>query len=87
MDPYRLGEMEERLARLIWENAPVRTGELPGRDRQQLRILMDKYTLEIFLGDGEKTVSSLIYTPLDAAEIAFQCDGPVDVVYHKIKEK
>ena len=28
MDPYRLGEMEERLARLIWENAPVRTGEL-----------------------------------------------------------
>ncbi len=28
MEPYKLGEMEERFAELIWEHAPVRSGEL-----------------------------------------------------------
>lgn len=28
MEPYKLGEMEERFAELIWERAPVRSGEL-----------------------------------------------------------
>lgn len=28
MDPYKLGEMEERFANLIWSCAPVGTGEL-----------------------------------------------------------
>ena len=28
MDPYKLGEMEQRLADLIWRHAPLRTREL-----------------------------------------------------------
>ena len=28
MNPYKLGEMEQRLADLIWENAPVASGQL-----------------------------------------------------------
>lgn len=28
MDTYKLGEMEEKFAELIWEKAPIRTGEL-----------------------------------------------------------
>ena len=28
MEPYKLGEMEEKLAELIWEHAPLRSGEL-----------------------------------------------------------
>ena len=28
MDPYKLGEMEQRMADLIWRNAPLRTREL-----------------------------------------------------------
>ena len=28
MHPYKLGEMEQRFADLIWENAPVASGEL-----------------------------------------------------------
>ena len=28
METYKLGEMEERLAELIWEHAPLRSGEL-----------------------------------------------------------
>ena len=28
MQPYKLGEMEQKFADLIWENAPVASGEL-----------------------------------------------------------
>lgn len=28
MEPYKLGEMEEKFAELIWEHAPIATGEL-----------------------------------------------------------
>ena len=28
MEPYKLGEMEARFADLIWEHAPIRSGEL-----------------------------------------------------------
>ncbi|MCI8773125.1 MAG: BlaI/MecI/CopY family transcriptional regulator [Lachnospiraceae bacterium] len=28
MNPYKLGEMEQRFADLIWENAPVASGQL-----------------------------------------------------------
>ena len=28
MERYKLGEMERRLAELIWENAPLASGEL-----------------------------------------------------------
>ena len=28
MEPYKLGEMEQKFADLIWENEPVPSGEL-----------------------------------------------------------
>ena len=28
MEPYKLGEMEQRFADLIWANAPIASGEL-----------------------------------------------------------
>lgn len=28
MEPYKLGEMEQRFADMIWENAPISSGEL-----------------------------------------------------------
>lgn len=36
-----------------------------------LRILMDKFTLEVFANDGEQAMTSLIYTPLCARDIRF----------------
>lgn len=39
--------------------------------RIKLRILMDRYTVEVFVNDGEQAMSSLIYTPLEADGIRF----------------
>ena len=45
----------------------------------KLRILLDKYSVEIFANDGEKVMSSLFYTPLKADIILFDSDGTAQI--------
>jgi beta-fructofuranosidase len=40
-----------------------------------LRIIMDRYSIEVFTGDGEHTLSICIDTPLSADRISLQCIG------------
>ena len=40
-----------------------------------LRILIDRYSVEIFVNGGEQVMTSLIYTPLDASGICFESNG------------
>ena len=49
----------------------VREGKL------SLRLLMDKESIELFINDGERVVTSLIPTPLEADGITFTADAPV----------
>ena len=53
----------------------------------KLRFVMDKYSVELFVSDGEQAASSVIYTPLDAKGIRFVCDGAarVDVEKYNIE--
>ena len=44
-----------------------------------LRVLMDKESVELFINDGERVVTSLIPTPLDADGISFEADAPISV--------
>lgn len=44
-------------------------------DRIKLRILIDRYSVEIFVNDGEKAMTSLIDSPAAAEGIVFTCDG------------
>ena len=55
-------------------------------EKISLRILMDKFTLEVFANDGEQAMTSLIYTPLCARDIRFSCDGSaeISVVMHEL---
>lgn len=41
----------------------------------KLRLLIDKYSVEIFANDGEQAMTSLIYTTQEAKDIRFQADG------------
>lgn len=49
--------------------APIQNGEI------DLRIIMDKYSLELFAGDGACAASMTLYTPLTADRISFSADG------------
>ena len=41
----------------------------------KLRMILDKYSAELFINDGCQTFSTTFYTPLEADEIVFRCDG------------
>ncbi len=52
----------------------------------KLRIILDRYSAEIFINDGEKVMTSLIYTDIGADGISFFCDGEalIDVVKYEL---
>ncbi len=54
----------------------------------KLRIILDRYSAEIFVNDGEQVLSATIYTDLQADGISFFADGIVsmDVVKYEIRE-
>lgn len=41
----------------------------------KLRIILDKYSVEVFVNDGEQVLSATFYTPSVADGICFECDG------------
>ncbi|MCR4901425.1 MAG: GH32 C-terminal domain-containing protein [Butyrivibrio sp.] len=46
----------------------------PENGKYKLRFIMDKYSIELFVNDGEKTASAMVDTPLEADEIGFSAD-------------
>ena len=64
--------------------AAIRNSNLKtSKDKLQLRFILDKYSAEIFLNDGQQVFSSTFYTPLEADGIRFICDGKAVVNIEK----
>ena len=59
------------------------------KDVINLRILVDRFSVEIFVNDGEQVMTSLIYTPVDASGISFASNGNthLDVTKYDIEVK
>ena len=47
------------------------------RGRIRLRLILDRFSAEVFVNDGEKVMSATIYTDLSAEGISFFADGAV----------
>ncbi len=45
-----------------------------------LRLLLDRYSLELFVNGGEQTASMTVYTPSDADGIVFSAEGGAAVI-------
>lgn len=56
-------------------------------DELKLRIIMDRYSLELFVNDGEQAASFVLYTPISADSISFAADGAaiIDVEKYDIE--
>ena len=64
-----------------------RSMKLKNSDRNiKIRILLDNYSAEIFTNDGEEAMTCTFYTPLNAKDISFSCDGiaKINVIKHDI---
>lgn len=73
VDRTHSGIDRDVVCRRKMELAPIQ--EENGKEVLKLRILLDKYSVEVFANDGEKVMSSLFYTPLEADKIVFDSDG------------
>ena len=49
----------------------------------RLRLLLDRYSAELFVGHGEQAASMVLYAPEDAAGITLRADAPVKVSAEK----
>lgn len=49
----------------------------------QLRVLIDNYSVELFVNNGEQAMTTLIYTPIDAGNIIWGVDGNVTLDIEK----
>lgn len=59
----------------------------PNDGKLKLRVLLDRYSMEVFVNDGEQAASSVLYTPATADAITFEADGAVlmDVEKYDLK--
>lgn len=49
----------------------------------KLRLIIDKYSVEIFVNDGEQVMTSTFYTTLDATDISFYAKGEAEINIQK----
>ncbi len=54
-------------------SVPFRDGEL------KLRLILDRFSVEAFVNDGEQTVTATVLTDLSAKGISFFADGEVEI--------
>ncbi len=57
-----------------------------GSEELRLRIILDRYSCEVFIDGGRKVMSSALYTDLSADRISFRADGDVvmDIVKYDV---
>ena len=53
------------------------------KEQPKFRLLLDKYSAEIFVNDGGQVLSTTLYTPPEAEGISFFCDGTAVVAIQK----
>ncbi len=52
-----------------------------------LRLILDRFSMELFINDGEQVMSMVILTDVKAEGISFNCQGSLlmDVTMHELK--
>lgn len=55
----------------------------PNNGELKLRVILDRFSVEVFVNDGEAAASAVIYTPREADAITFEADGQVLVDVEK----
>ncbi len=85
---YRPGEDTVKIDRtrggLPFDIVHTRTFLVRPRDGEiKLRVILDRFSVELFVNDGEQAASTVIYTPQEADAITFEAGGQVLVDVEK----
>ena len=69
-------------SRAGWPDNILNMREFAVRDRNgeiKLRFILDRYSLELFVNDGEQAASFAIFSPGEADGISFESEGEVSI--------
>ena len=72
---------------IAWDMVNIREFPVQAENGQlKLRMILDRYSLELFVNDGEQAASNVLYTPLEAQDIVFSCGGSarIDVEQYQL---
>lgn len=77
-------EIDRTYSGMVRDAIAIRKAKIKtSTDKLQLRLILDKYSVEVFLNDGQQVLSSTFYTPIEADGIRFACDGKAVVNIQK----
>lgn len=77
-------ELDRTFSGIVRDSVSIR--RIPAKRCNKLRIVLDKFSAEIFINDGEQVISTTFYTPIESNGISFSCDGTatLNIEKHKI---
>ena len=68
-------EFDRTYSGMIRDAVCQRTMNIKKMDKKlKLRLILDKFSVELFVNDGVQTFTSTFYTPLNADDIVLECD-------------
>lgn len=77
-------EIDRTFSGMVRDAIAIRRAQIKTKkENMKIRVILDKFSAEIFLNDGEQVFSSTFYTPIDADSISFTCDSEVVVNIEK----
>ena len=69
-------EIDRTYSGMVRDAIGIRRVKVKGqKEKLKLRIILDKYSAEVFVNDGVQVLSTTFYTPAKAEDISFECDG------------
>ena len=65
---------------------PEQSAPLVRLDKLKLRVILDRFSAEIFINDGEQVMSAVLFTEQEAKGISFFAEGAakIDVVKYDL---
>lgn len=79
-------EFDRTYSGIIRDVVCQRTMKLKNTEKTlKLRLILDKFSVELFVNNGIQTFTSTFYTSLDANDIVFQCDKTALINIEKYK--
>ena len=77
-------EVDRTFSGMVRDAISIRRVNLKSDNKRlKIRMILDRFSAEIFINDGEQVLSNTFYTPLDADRISFYCDGNVTASIQK----
>lgn len=80
VDPKKgIVELDRTFSGLKEDVVTIRRAKIPAEGIQTIRVVMDLYSIELFINEGEMTMSCVIPTVETADQIVFGSEEPIEV--------